>query len=491
VLLVVEPGGTSLWKCDAAGTPQWRNVYPAGTGGTSSDIAPCANGDVLLAYATIHASWDTLIPAFELWRIDPNGAVLWHEHYVQDTLFGSIMYYGLEVSVVENDQAELLVLTNLAGSGNERVAVTKVDGSGALIWSRQVGDPLSGMAFPCTLNSCLGELSLYPDAQGGCRLTMASADHSESALILCLAPDGSLAWARQFDYLGLVNTFEMFPHVATADGTTVLITLSTSLNGGLHLIHISATGTLLKVDRYELSSNCCTGLAYDQGALIVRFYDGLFTLNEEGAIASGSQLIPFPADTDFTYTMGSNTFNVHDGRAFFSGTFTSTPIGAGLPMVSPAFTSFGIEDGTVCGRASFTAAHDVLPNALFTCEPILSLGTDDHALQVASGSLTSVPRPLLASIDLCTLTAIAPVAENRSAFAVDRTLLLAGEPLTVTADRPLRYSVVDIKGATVWSGPRSGLRSTIPTGDLTSGLYMLVGRDVAGEVVGTAKVVVE
>jgi len=70
-------------------------------------------------------------------------------------------------------------------------------------------------------------------------------------------------------------------------------------------------------------------------------------------------------------------------------------------------------------------------------------------------------------------------------------VLLAGDPLTITSDRPLRYSIVDMKGALVWNDARANQRLDIPTAEMTPGLYMLMGRDVTGQVVGTAKVVIE
>ena len=83
------------------------------------------------------------------------------------------------------------------------------------------------------------------------------------------------------------------------------------------------------------------------------------------------------------------------------------------------------------------------------------------------------------------------MAETPATFSVNRTLLQAGDPLTVTSDRPLLCSIVDVKGAVVWNDARANQRLEIPTAELTPGLYTLMGREVTGQVVGTAKVVVE
>lgn len=492
VLMVPETGGMSLLKCDATGTAQWRSFYPSGTTAyPAADITPCVNGDVLLAYANTQILWNMFGLAFDVWRIDPNGSVVWHHHYAPETFFGYSWFLGQGISIKENDQSGIFVLMHGEDEQNTHVAVTKIDQSGAIVWNRQVGGPF-GMGLPCPGNWCHEHLNLYPDQQGGCRLTLQNGDQShESALAVSLAANGSLAWASQFDYLGTVTTWEMFPHVVNGEGTTILVTMSNSSNGGMHIVQISGTGTLLKVDRYDINSYWEASLGFDQGTLIGRRDNDMFTVNEDGTLGSGSTLIGYPSDTDFTYQMGSGHFSVDNGRVLFYGGFTATPTGPGLPLASPAFMSFGITDEAVCGRAPFSVVHDVLPNSLFTCAAMPMIGSESVAISVTDGSVVPMARPLLTTVDLCTTTAITALYETPAAFSVNRTTLLAGEVLTVTSDRPFHYSIMDVKGSVVWIDARVNQRLDIPTTELTSGLYMLMGRDLTGRVVGTAKVVVE
>ena len=493
-LLVVGDGELSLWKCDASGVAQWRNSYPSAVPNAGRDIAACDNGDVLLAYGgTMQgADPDTVTLALEVWRIASDGSVVWHHRYEQEPQFAQEPSYLEEISIIENGLSDLFVLHHVELGWQHRVAVTRLDATGSVIWSRRVGDQTASMAFPCSSNSCVGRINFYPDAQGGCRLTVPTGENfDESALFLSLTADGSLVWASNFDYLGNVNTCETFPPVVLEDGTTVLMTLSTSLNGGMHLIHISDSGTLLKVDRYDLNSNCCAGLAYDQGTLICRFYETVFTVNGSGGIVAASTSMGLLPDADNDYYLSSSSFQAHDGRVLLSSGFSAYPTGAGLPLASPALVSFALEGTPVCGRVPSSPVHDELPLSLFTNTPTSDMGAETIELNTVPLPTIPEPRPLLASIDLCVLTSITPTEEVPATFTVNRTLLNAGDVLTVSSSSPMNIVLRDAKGGLVWHSQRIGTRVDVSTATLTAGLYFVTASDATGHRMGTVKVAIE
>jgi hypothetical protein len=492
VLEVPELGGFSLWKCDAAGTAQWRNRYPWEGAYPTNDIAPTTNGDVLMAYATVNSSTvgDTAIPVLDLWRIGPDGATVWRKHLELDTVFGGWIGFVTQLKIVENEASEIFILSVVDLNWENIVSVTKVDASGAMLWSRRVGDPVNQMSFPFPAG--FGSMIyLAPDLSGGCRLVAPATENAdESVYIVNVTADGSLAWGRLFDYLGIASSFSMTEPAVDMAGTTLFQTYTSSANGDLHIVRISEAGDLLEVEQY--GTGYWGELSYDQGTVLLRGGYQLMVVNDNGDLVSGVGQISLPDDSAYTYQLPLGKCNVKNGRVCCYGRFMSTPVGAGLPLASPALCRFDLSDPAACDRMTFTpvAPHTSLPLSIFTCTPMTSLACDTLAAMVSDGSLTSEPKPLLASVDLCVLTAIAPVAEIPATFTVNRTLLLSGDPLTVTSDRPLGYCILDMKGAVVWSDPRTNQRLDIPTAELTPGLYMLLGRDVTGQVVGTAKVVV-
>jgi hypothetical protein len=490
MLHVLGSNGNSLWKCDASGTPQWRFKYPISQG-IACDIASCDNNDVVVVQATDSLiAWDTIHPRFDVCRIGPNGEVVWHKRYDAGVMAGQFSPFSQAVSIRENDQGELLVLSHTAHSNLQHILVTKLSADGDVIWTRQVGtDP--GTSFPCMELSCAGMITLYPDPQGGCRLSVPDlANSAESALIVSLANDGTLEWARQFDYLGLTNSSYIAPHVVLNDGTTVLLTLTASLNGGLHLVYITDEGSLERVDRFDSYTNCCSGLAYDQNTLVMRQYESFFILDQSGSILSGSKQLQIEGDTAFQYSIGSTSFDFRNGKAMHSGGYIVLPTGPELPMASPYISTFGVEDPLSCYRASDTLPHEVLPNANFTCSPndqisSVALGTSVIELIITLDTMT-----LFGSINLCSSVSLPPETEPIPGFSVDRTLLNTDEPVMVISDRPLRYSLFDTHGVLVREHRSASQRAEIPTSALADGLYLLIGQDQSGRKAGTAKLVI-
>ncbi len=493
VLMLPGTSGMSLWKCDANGTAQWRNSYPVPVVNGYRDIASCANGDVLLACASSQQTgWDTVTMAFDLWRIAVDGSVAWHKMVTAGTLPQAGSLIEQEVEVVENSQGELLLFLHAEINWAHRGIITKMSSTGSLIWNRQLGDPAVGWTFPCAVSSCFGKMRIQPDVQGGCLVMMPLSDMDENILLASLDTDGTFAWASHFEYLGVVNAGFVGNAVVDAQGNMLFLTVTTSLNGGLHVVRITPTGELERVDRYQPYTNCCSSLAMHEDTLLLCYYQNVYGLGTDGAVLYGSTARPLLADADSEYYTTSTWSNARYGRMVSSGAFLATPLEPGLPQASPTLSSFAVSDVASCARTSaMLPVHDVLPNSIFTCPPYAALDAQPLEATVAEATLDFEQQPLLAAIDLCVLTAIEPLTATVPAFTVNRTLLRVGDALTITSEVLLRCSIIDARGAMVWNAARPDQRTDVPTTQLASGLYTVLGRNISGQLVGTVKVVVE
>lgn len=494
VFQVPQAGGFSLWKCGADGEAQWRNQYPNEGSMTDWDVAPTASGDVLYVSST---SWqstymDTLVLAWDLRRIAQDGSVTWHKHFELDTLY-SFYFSGMQhIRVVENAASELFVIFVTDLDWQNVTTVHKLSATGDLLWSRRVGDTEAMMSFPSPSSLFASTPYLVPDLSGGCRLVAPATDHSdESAYVMRLSADGELEWARLFDYLGTVSSFVMYTPAVIADGATLFITMTDSQNGGIHLVRISAGGDLLDVQRYDQGGY--TGdLKYDQGALMVLNGNRVVTISETGDPLSAIGFTTFPDQEDSTYNFQVQRMDVAAGRVCFAGTFTATPTGAGLPLASPAISSFGLDTQT-CGRVVFipTGTHSALPNSIYTCDALPTIAADTIGVATTDASLAVEPRTLFGSTNLCVYTAVPEASHLAASFTVNRTLLNAGDALIATSTGTMNVILRDAKGGLVWQSPLSAQRVDVPTSGLASGLYMLVGSDVNGQALGTVKVAVQ
>lgn len=492
-LQLSEPFGFSLWRCDASGVPLWRNRYPSVATYDHGEVARANNGDLLIAYANwAETTWDQpVMLGWDLWRVAPDGSPLWHKDIHLDTLYGLDYFVQHIVHVVESPQGDIHVLSCVDLSTRQMVAVTKVDAAGNFLWSTWVGDPMSEMTFP-TPQSTSDRFCLSPTPDGGCTFTTpASYNTGEGVYIVHLSASGSLAWAREYDYLGVADQYSLGRSTVDPDGNTLIRTSTNSTNGGTHVVRISPTGELLSVYTYELLF--FGNFINDEGIIYLEEGGTLKRLAPSGALIAGFNQLPLAQTADSTYTLWWSDPRIKQARICLRAEYRATPVGAGLPIASPGLVSFNLSEETSCAHSTFTSIYppDTLPNSIFSCVPLEPLAAVQITPQIGDAPLDFIARPLLNSVDLCVLTSITPLAEAPMTFTVNRTLLLAGDPLTVTSERPLRYSIVDMKGALVWNELRASQRLDIPTLELTPGLYMLMGRDVTGQVVGTAKVVVE
>ena len=494
VFQIPQAGGFNLWKCGADGEPEWRNTYPSEGPMTDWDVAPTASGDVLFVSSSFWQSqWlDTLVLTWDIRSIAQDGTVNWHKHFELDTLYGTYFNGIQDVRVVENAASELFVIFAADFDWQNLTSVHKLSANGELLWSRRIGDTAAAMSFPSSSSLFASTPHLVPDQSGGCRLVAPAAENNdESAYVVRLSSDGDLEWARLFDYLGNVSSFTLYVPTVAADGTTLFITWTDSQNGGIHLVRISDGGDLLDVQRYEQGGY--TGdLKNIQGTLALMDGDRVVTMSETGDLLSGMSMTAFPATEDSTYYFQIQRKEAAGGRICFAGTFTATPTGAGLPLASPAITSFELSTLT-CGHASFTpiGTHSALPNSIYTCGSMPTMAADTVETSVSDASLTAEPRTLFGSTDLCVYTAVPEGSSVAAPFTVNSTLLAIGDPLAITSDQPLRFTFFDSKGAVVWNDARSGQRQDIPTSGWAPGLYTVLGRDLGGRPVGTAKVVLE
>lgn len=492
VLQLLEPGGFTLWKCDADGQAQWRNKYPSDGQMFSWDIAPTTSGDVLFVFTGDSSSGPGNSPVLycDVRRIAQDGTVNWHKRMELDPITTGSSIGVQQVQVTENGQSDIFITCSAGLSSSNLLSVTKLEGGGEVLWSRRIGDATAMMSFPFP-SFGINTVYLAPDPFGGCRIVAPATDfNDESVNVVSLAADGSLSWARLFDYLGLVSSFKMSGPAVTNDGSTVFCTHTTSDNGGAHLVRISESGQLVEVQ--QVAGEYWGELRNDQGDLLMLWGGSVITLSEAGDPLIQISFGALPDGEDSTYFLQYNHMEVANGRACFAGSFIATPTGAGLPVASAAVSSFDL-NSLSCGRVATTLMtdHVILPNSIFTCAPMANIASDTLLMNTSNGPLLFDERTLFGTTDLCVYTAIEPIVEAAPAFSLNRTLLGTGDALFAQSSEPISIVLRDAKGSLLWQNDRPDRRIDIPTSSLAPGLYLLTGQDAFDVTMGVVKVAVE
>lgn len=497
VVMIRETNSFSLEKLSASGEAEWRHRYPPTMANATWDIAPTTNGDVLLAYSgTLDVQgdfFDTVYVSWELWRINPAGEVLWRKVAQEPAIVAYIPAPFSSIRVVESNQGELFLVNTTHITTANLVSLTKFSGEGAPLWSRRIGDTSDGdlVPFPSDIPS---RTQASPDPTGGCRLVVPAADYfDESGVIVSITADGSLAWGRLYDYLGLVNDFSMAAAAVSQNGNTLFQTYSTSENGELHLVRISPSGELLSVEQYG-NGLFCENLVNDQGILRMVGAGRVITLNENGDLLEGVGLLPIPASSDSTYSLQIPDMSVMTGRVCLSGSLIATPADAGLPWASLATGTFNI-DGSGCGLVHYpmNAPHVALPNSIFTCEPIPSLASETLVVPISDGPQLSEPRTLLEASEVCGLfVGIDEIAAKPSLFEIYPNPCGVGSSVNIRCDGAKRFKLYSTTGSEISDFSSSvGLSTPLSCTGLPTGLHVIVAFDKDGRRLATAKLEVE
>lgn len=497
-LQVREAYAFSLWKCDAAGVPQWRHLYPPVMTYAAGKITRTSNGDILIVYPKLGGSisGDTATVGFDLWRIAPDGAPLWHKDVDMDTL-GGLNNYPVEhyIDVEENAQSDIFVLSSVRISSQRMAAVSKLSSAGDVLWSNWIGnagDPSGLVTFPNMGEVSSDVLQLAPDLVGGCRLMSPGSITDEQAILASVNADGSLAWIRQFDYLGVASMSFMGRSAVDPDGTIIFLTDTYSENQGTHVIRVSVDGDLLSVHRYDPPFR--GDFKYDQGTLFLLHGSSLVTTVDQAgvfAFSNSTHIAFFPSGTDSTYQMNANYTVFKDGLCCHSGSFLATPIAPGLSMASPAFYSFSFSDANACGITSYplSSLNDTLPNSIFTCLPIPEMTSEPIATASSDASLTFETRPLLPAIDLC--PAFTGISEQGSMTRIIEVYPNPSTPdgtLTMLCEGTSNFVMYSSTGAVIWNIQTSNNASTsFSAADLAVGLYPVVAFDKNGRRIATTK----
>lgn len=478
-----------LWKTDAAGVPVWRKRFdpPTAYGRADIEMAACANGDLLLAISANGEYGagliDTVVLRWNLFRLGPSGDVLWEKSFTSAAQVSTApSQYLMEVNenAFGDIMAGLIMVTPSLYSG--QVILTKLDAAGDAYWNAKA----QGWNWPCT--TCI---ELVADRWGGYRLVAGHGSGYESAFIASISPGGLVDWARQFDYLGLVNSGASHaPAVVDSAGTTIFLTQTVSSNGGLHLVRISESGALVRVDRYALTSNCCASLCYDEDRVVVGFYDQVFAVDQTGVPSSMSGHVQLPADATYAYAWNANELNMRNGRALLPYWLSASPLQPGLPWYAPAISSFWIDAPPQCLRAVNTVAHDSLPANIFTCTAVAGIALQPVALTIVDGTMSGFEMPLPTTVNLCGTTNVEDPVGDQTGFTLAQNFIARGSPIVLRADRPMEYRLINALGAVVLHHRGHQSATHISSFGLAPGRYIIAGHDGSGQLVGRADLLI-
>lgn len=197
-------GGEDLFlvKYDATGVRQWTRQVGSAASDSANAVAVDGAGNVYLAGSTLgvlpgtgnsSAGGEDLI----LLKYDSSGVLLWSRQFVS---VGSDVARGVAVDAGGNVYLAGSTFGTLPGVGNsnaggEDLFLVKYDGTGALLWTRQLGSVGADRAFAVAVGSS-GEIFVAGSTLGALpgNSNVGGSDH----FLIAFAADGSRLWIRQF-----------------------------------------------------------------------------------------------------------------------------------------------------------------------------------------------------------------------------------------------------------------------------------------------------
>lgn len=494
VLSMVGDTGLWLWSCDASGTPLWSARYgtdPLWINGRYPMMV-CADNTLALAYLAPQVEiGDSTLITMHVVRLGADGVVLWDKEIAmipQEQWDWSAYVFPQELRLLETSDHDLILsLTIWQQVQYIHYHLTRLDGDGTFLWSRSIG---YGDQPIFTEWNDVGPIGA--DSSGGCTLAWIPNTGGELG-VASVDVAGNLQWANTCDYALSSMEFRPLDVTSEANGRIVVTSSMSSQYTDLQRTIFEPSGLHIRTDGYSdfwwLSEARSVPLASGSALLLSNTY---LEFDDAGQLVASLTLSNAGSNDVGDYSFASKTMDVRSGQVLAAGDRSLTPILPGLTSYTPGFIRNVIDAPGQCAYGGATASYVPMGNDLFTFAPDTGIHIVEATVTIVDGIGSTVQMPLLGTSPLCSTVGLAE-SDHAPGFEVINTLLGSGGTLLVRTDVPLDIHLTNALGATVMKPLRSrsaGL-TEIPVGDLSSGVYVVVARDLTGQVVDATKVVVE
>ncbi len=367
------------------------------------------------------------------------------------------------------------------------INLTRLDADGTLLWSKYIG---YGEQPVFTEWNRVGPIGA--DASGGCVLAWVPNTGGE-VTVARLDTAGDLQWATTWDYTLSAMEFQPLDVVTDANSRIIITSSMMSEYTDLQRMILDGSGQHIRTDGYDelewlteaRSVPLGSGTALISGTSFTRFDD-------DGTVVTSLGMSNGGANDIGDYFFAPRAMDVRSGQVFVSGDQSLTPFLPGLGTYTPGYIKNQIDAPGHCSHSGWNPTLVPIGNDLFTFTPDTSIHVVDAPLTIIDGSGAVMPRPLLGTSAFCSTVGL---AENDlvPGFEVINNLVGSGGTLLVRSDVQLDIHLTDALGATVVKPlpSRNTGVTELPVGGLSSGVYLVVARNATGQVVGTAKVMIE
>lgn len=492
MFLVTHDSLRAIVKLDVNGDLAWSKIYPAILGGPWEVRGSAATNDGGAVMITAFEEADVDTPDEDhitLSRIDASGLLVWSRRYG----VARINENSLVVPHVHsNGSDQYFIYLAAPDIGLEPQRIMKVDGLGDVLWS--VGIDHMPADYP-------GQ-KLVPTPFGGCLLLCWPHPSDGPLLVSLFADDGSLTWARSIRMTNESWALTPGAGIQTSTGDVYLMGDQMSTGAGdffAFLIKISATGDLLWYRLYGTAGLPDTHL--HQTRDIVELPSGdlaigstRFNLFDTSGVHYSSLAREFDS-----YTYGStehglsvSSVAVVDGDFISTGNWIVTDVFFNYTYFHPVVMRTRQDLSGSCGwqQGPEDLASDTLVPPAFV--EFLDLGTP---VNIAWSYVDTVYAEMSAPLSMgefCPLLNVEEMPPGTPRLVVVPSLATKGSTIRVDAPSSDRIELLDAVGGSVLTVQvHPGMSCAIPTSSLASGFYLVRSCDVAGNVLGTSRVVLE
>lgn len=483
ILHLVTDHGNVQWKIDQLGAPVWCKQY----GISSQRRARMPDGGVVFCELTGNTTQgDTSHIQFQVVRTDAQGAIVWsklitmHDTYV--TLFNNGWLF-----IASDDVGHCLItMSDIGGSAYQWFYC--LDADGELLWSRNF---LFNPNADHVRNIC-------SDGSGGWFL--GSYEWGESVFRLGrLNNFGELAWYSSYAVTGpefwLGDICSMGSQALAVGGYDAIpedeeyrwFVMRLEINGNLDWFRTSTT-TEPKLFRCNVTNT--DEVLVSSGQNGVQHY--MARLSTTGEVLNSFRKSSLTVD-GLDYESGFWDWDLYDSTLAMGNYLTVQADTSVAPSYQPAIWQLPISNLVACGAQANELSSELLPNSTVIVqnqpysEVEVPITITDTVCTVTSFT------PLTVSDYCYYFTGIQPVAQTSRGARVLTTLLVSGEPITITAPAVrCGITVHDAHGRTLYRemlAPNSN--ELIPTSEWATGLYFVRFQPVVGGSPNVVKVLIE
>lgn len=490
---VLDLGEHGKCKVDEAGQFLWR---VAGSGEGTTAVSAMPDGGVVTAlnnYTSIDYDLvnDSIAFRFPIIRTDGAGDVIWSRTI--SIHFGSLLsgdpYVYVDLST--DTSGRIFLLAGCSSFTPRQEFIACLDASGALLWSRWIDDLAQGRYAGL----------VAADQEGGCFAVWKREEVAplqpvvNSQFDLChLTSEGSLDWHRRGS-LGYSGYTWISSIISLNDGVVVAGRGTNFVEPqGAFAFRAGSDGTLEWRAAYDFAgltgvtsgSWHTAGLANGEmiGALLhpgqANFFPVISHIAPEGSVVNSAQVVNADIGGQ-NYHVDLRGMDAHDTTIAFPIGLLNEP---GIWSLTPELTGCMLTPVSVLG---------VLTSTLTSYEPDPS-GTAHTAVTVLGDSATTVTHGVeFHPVDLCWyVTATPDLGVVGNSFHVAGSVVQGGMPIVAASATNGRIEVLDASGRLVAAiAMNPSMTNELPTVGWPAGLYLLRAADTEGQMMGTARVVVE